>query len=297
MRPGAIPDRVRHIRRRRRPVETYQPGHAVLPRGWQAAIDYRQHQYGWGTHREQDPAPRTSGTAESLEPGQTVPLVKLDGAGLVQWVKLQCEPALVKSDDLWLEATVDGEAQPAVTAPARYWFPALSSHGPAVGGAAESLQFRQRVSRRIHQHAGHAVCQGDDHFGPQRRADGPRPGGSCGVGTARCAGRHHRPPAPDRSANAAPRPIRAGRPNARAGRARRKWPASRNGLGRRPEHAGDRLAHGRRPASTRLDQAAGRGAARRLAGGREFLPRARRPARSARLARTCCSGRSTFAAS
>ncbi len=37
------------------PVESYVPGRPVLPRGWLSAIEYREHQYGWGTHREEDP--------------------------------------------------------------------------------------------------------------------------------------------------------------------------------------------------------------------------------------------------
>ena len=122
-------------------VETYQPGLAVLPRGWLAAIDYRQHQYGWGTHREQDPAPRDSGTIDALGPGQSAALIKLDGAGIVQWLKLQADPAVLRHDDLWLDVSVDGEPQPALAAPARYFFPALSSHVPLVGTPSNHYNF------------------------------------------------------------------------------------------------------------------------------------------------------------
>ncbi len=123
------------------PVETFAPGRAVLPRGWLATIEYRQHQFGWGTHREEDPAPRQSGAVEKLEPGRSAPLVQLDGAGIVQWLKLQADAAMLRGDDLWLEVQIDGEAQPAIAAPARYFFPALSSHVPLVGTPSNHYNF------------------------------------------------------------------------------------------------------------------------------------------------------------
>ncbi len=108
------------------PVETFQPERPVLPRGWLAAIDYRGHQYGWGTHREADPEPRTSGEVKSLEPGQSAPLASRQGKGVVQWMKLQASVALLTKDDLWLEVLIDGETEPAIAAPARYFFPSLA---------------------------------------------------------------------------------------------------------------------------------------------------------------------------
>ena len=47
------------------------------------------------------------------------------GKGIVQWLKLQTGVALLAKDDLWLEVLVDGEAEPAIAAPARYFFPSL----------------------------------------------------------------------------------------------------------------------------------------------------------------------------
>ncbi len=107
------------------PVTTFHPDRPVLPRGWLAAIDYRGHQYSYGTHREADPEPRVSGEVKSLAPGETAALVSATGKGIVQWPKLQGNVNLLASDDLWLEVRIDGEAQPAIAAPARYFFPSL----------------------------------------------------------------------------------------------------------------------------------------------------------------------------
>ena len=108
------------------PVETFDPDRPVLPRGWLAAIDYRGHQYKWGTHREADPEPRVSGEIKSLEPGETATLVTGAGKGIVQWLKLQIPVTMLASDDLWLEVLIDGQAEPAIAAPARYFFPSLA---------------------------------------------------------------------------------------------------------------------------------------------------------------------------
>ncbi len=107
------------------PVETFQAGHPVLPPGWLAALQYRGDQYGWGTHREADLEPRVSGEVKTLEPGKTETLVSQPGRGIVQWLKLQTNVALLANDDLWLEVLVDGESEPAIAAPARYFFPSL----------------------------------------------------------------------------------------------------------------------------------------------------------------------------
>ncbi len=108
------------------PVETFDPDRPVLPRGWLAAIDYRGHQYKWGTHREADPEPRVSGEIKILEPGETATLVTHPGKGIVQWLKLQIPVTMLSSDDLWLEVLIDGQAEPAIAAPARYFFPSLA---------------------------------------------------------------------------------------------------------------------------------------------------------------------------
>ncbi len=67
--------------------------------------------------------------------------MKLEGAGIVQWLKLQADAAVIRNDDLWLEVQIDGEAQPALAAPARYFFPALGDSVPVVGGAANHYNF------------------------------------------------------------------------------------------------------------------------------------------------------------
>ena len=114
------------------PLTTYHGGDAGLPHGWLSAVHYRHEQFNWGVHRENDPRPRAECEPKSIEPGKTEVLVHLDGAGIVHWVKLRAARRLLANNDLWLEATVDGAPQPAISAPARYWFPlfATTNDGP-----------------------------------------------------------------------------------------------------------------------------------------------------------------------
>jgi hypothetical protein len=55
--------------------------------------------------------------------------VKLEGAGLVNWLRLTADESVLKSEDLWIEVTVDGESVPAIAAPARFIYPGFA-RGP-----------------------------------------------------------------------------------------------------------------------------------------------------------------------
>jgi hypothetical protein len=97
-----------------------------VARGLLPALSYRYEQLGWGTHREHDPLPRAIAEKQNLPVGGNISL-SLEGTGVVRWVKLQGDAKLLADDDLWLEATIDGEKAPAISAPARYWFPGLTT--------------------------------------------------------------------------------------------------------------------------------------------------------------------------
>ena len=56
---------------------------------------------------------------------KSLPLVELTGAGIVEWWKLKASNKVLSEDNLWLQVTVDGEAKPALEAPARFFFPGL----------------------------------------------------------------------------------------------------------------------------------------------------------------------------
>ena len=108
------------------PITTYSGPQTSFPRTLSAAPMYRQHVL-QSIHRENDPAMRLKAAPESLAPGKRRTLAKLDGAGLVRFIKLLGNDKLLASDDLWLRVKIDGEDQPAISAPARFWFPAYAT--------------------------------------------------------------------------------------------------------------------------------------------------------------------------
>jgi len=110
-------------------VESYATTDAHVPRGWLAAAVYRHEQFGWGVHREFDPWPRPDSGPKTLQPGKRELMLRLDGAGIVHWVKLAADRHVLDNNDLWLEVRVDGHQEPAVAAPVRFWFPGLAGGG------------------------------------------------------------------------------------------------------------------------------------------------------------------------
>jgi hypothetical protein len=108
-------------------VESYTTKQPGIPRGMLAAINYRHEGLTGGKLREAEIYERINSEERTIEPGTTVELARLDGAGIVNWLKLRGASALVASEDLWLEVTIDGESLPAIAAPARYWFPAYTA--------------------------------------------------------------------------------------------------------------------------------------------------------------------------
>jgi len=111
------------------PVETFAGPEAGFPRGWLSAVNYRHLHSDWGIHREYDPMPRFESAKRTIQPGQREPLIHIDGAGIVEWLKLRAKKELLHNNDLWLEVTVDGENRPAIAAPVRFWYPGLAGQG------------------------------------------------------------------------------------------------------------------------------------------------------------------------
>jgi hypothetical protein len=112
------------------PVESYSVARPGIPRGMLEAIGYRHQGLSGGKLRDAEIYDRINTEPRTIEPGTSVELARLDGAGLVNWLKLNATRAALASDDLWLEVTVDGEAVPAIAAPARFLFPAFCG-GPS----------------------------------------------------------------------------------------------------------------------------------------------------------------------
>ncbi len=106
-------------------VESYSLKQPGIPRGMLAAITYR-HEGLVGKLREAEIYDRVNSEPRTIDPGTTVELAKLDGAGIVNWLKLRAARSVLANNDLWLEVAVDGESVPAIAAPARFLFPAFA---------------------------------------------------------------------------------------------------------------------------------------------------------------------------
>lgn len=106
------------------PVTSFQDPEQAAQRGLLPAISYRHDQMDGGRHRELDPYPLPTSGQKTIKRGESVELLSISGAGVVDWWKL-APVSLLASDDLWIEITVDGEAEPAIQAPARFLFPGL----------------------------------------------------------------------------------------------------------------------------------------------------------------------------
>lgn len=108
------------------PVESYSLKHTGIPRGMLSAIKYR-HEGLPGKLREAEIYQRVTSEPRTIEPGTTVQLAAVEGAGLVNWLKLRAAKSVLAGNDLWIEVTIDGESTPAIAAPARFMFPAFGS--------------------------------------------------------------------------------------------------------------------------------------------------------------------------
>lgn len=98
----------------------------TFPRGWLNAAATHLRWFGSGRYHGHNRLPRFRGQPKTIEPGQSVELVHVDGAGIVESLTLATDKRVLENNDLWLELTVDGENSPAVSAPARFLFPALT---------------------------------------------------------------------------------------------------------------------------------------------------------------------------
>ena len=108
------------------PVRSWTTGSdADVPRGLLSACSYRFHQMDGGRLRELSAAASHASPSRSLAPAEQAEVLNVAGAGVSQWLSLTAPASVLASDDLWIEVAVDGEAQPALAAPARYWFPGV----------------------------------------------------------------------------------------------------------------------------------------------------------------------------
>jgi len=107
------------------PVRSWTAGDAGVPRGLLSACSYRFHQMDGGRLRELSAAASHTSPPRSLAPAEQAEVLNISGGGVSQWLSLHAPASVLANDDLWIEVAVDGEAQPALAAPARYWFPGI----------------------------------------------------------------------------------------------------------------------------------------------------------------------------
>jgi hypothetical protein len=110
-------------------METFTGPESGFPRGWLSAIHFRLHHHKIGTVRKFSPLPEITCPQTTVAPQQTQPFVHINGTGIVHWLRLETPKQVLANSDLWLEVTVDGQSQPAISAPARFWFPGLVGQG------------------------------------------------------------------------------------------------------------------------------------------------------------------------
>lgn len=95
-----------------------------IPRGMLSSLDYRHHQHDGGRHRELDPLPHAASELAVLPPGESSAPLEVPGTGITQWFKVHGSPGIL-DNNVWIQIFVDGEANPAITAPIRYLLPGL----------------------------------------------------------------------------------------------------------------------------------------------------------------------------
>ncbi len=98
----------------------------TLPRGWPDSVVYRHLKGRFADYRNPGVLPRFQSDGATLAPGAAEPVLTLEGAGIVRYVRLRMGDAFLKNDNLWLDVTVDGQSEPAVSAPVRFWLASLS---------------------------------------------------------------------------------------------------------------------------------------------------------------------------
>jgi hypothetical protein len=108
------------------PCESFAPLRQGVPRGMLPAIVYRHDGMNGGKLRQAEIYDRVTSQPRKIEPGTSVDMIKLEGAGLVNWLRLTADRSVLASNDLWLEVAVDGESLPAIAAPARFFYPGFA---------------------------------------------------------------------------------------------------------------------------------------------------------------------------
>lgn len=106
-------------------VETFSGVAAGFPRSWLPATIYHQQKFQWGATRALEPLPLLRAERKTIPAGGREVLLRTEGAGLVERFRLLAPKRVLDNQNLWIEVAVDAHDEPAIAAPARYWFPGL----------------------------------------------------------------------------------------------------------------------------------------------------------------------------
>jgi hypothetical protein len=97
-----------------------------FPRGWFESVNAILRWLGSGRYQEYSPYERVSSPVTSLGPGEEKALVTAEGPGVVRAFRLQAARRVLENNDLWLQIFYDDQRTPAIEAPVRFIFPALT---------------------------------------------------------------------------------------------------------------------------------------------------------------------------
>lgn len=107
-------------------VLTFMDVRTSFPRGWFDSVNAILRWLGSGRYQEFSPYERQTSESLALGPGERKRAVVVEGSGIVRSWKLQAPRRILENNDLWVQIFCDGQKQPAVEAPVRFIFPALT---------------------------------------------------------------------------------------------------------------------------------------------------------------------------
>jgi hypothetical protein len=105
-------------------LTSFQKDQPTFPRGWHEALIYRHLKFKWNQYHDLSVLPRLNASG-TIGPKAVGPKLRVDGVGIVRYIKLLGDRDQLNNDHLRLQVFHGDEKEPAIDAPVRFWFPAL----------------------------------------------------------------------------------------------------------------------------------------------------------------------------